>query len=126
MENKDLVLVIDDDKAIVDALSMLLEMEGFCAQGFSGGDVLKQIKTVQPDLLLLDVWLSGQDGREICRKVKADALIGTLPIILISASRDLATTARQAGADDFIEKPFDMDVVVAKVRRLLEPAVVQN
>jgi two-component system KDP operon response regulator KdpE/two-component system response regulator MprA len=125
MENQDLVLVVDDDQAIVDALRMLLELAGYGAQGYSGGDVLEQIKKIQPDLLLLDVWLNGQDGREICRRVKADAAIGTLPVILISASRDLAATAKLAGADDFIEKPFDMDVVVAKVHRLLEPSVIQ-
>lgn len=125
MENQDLVLVVDDDQAIVDALRMLLELAGYSAEGYSGGNVLDQIKKIQPDLLLLDVWLNGQDGREICRRVKADSAIGTLPIILISASRELASTAKLAGADDFIEKPFDMDVVVDKVRRLLEPSAVE-
>lgn len=119
--NADLVLVVDDDQAIVDALCMLLEMEGFNAKGYSGADVLESIKTLQPDLVLLDVWLSGQDGREICRTIKSDPLSANLPIVLISASRDLPTSAKQAGADDYLEKPFDMDVVVAKVRQLLEP-----
>lgn len=119
--NTDLVLVVDDDQAIVDALCMLLEVEGFTAEGYSGGDVIETITSRQPDLVLLDVWLAGEDGREICRTIKNDPLLANLPIILISASKDLPTGALKAGADDYIEKPFDIDIVSSKVRRLLEP-----
>jgi DNA-binding response OmpR family regulator len=117
----DLILVVDDDPAIVEALQMILDLEGFTTEGYSGTKVLQKISAVQPDLLLLDVWLAGEDGRKICQTLKSDSLTATLPVILISASRDLSETAASVAADDFIEKPFDMDDVITKVKRLLEP-----
>ncbi len=120
MAPRDTVLVIDDDQAIVDALCMFLEIEGFTAEGYSGSDILEKVKSLHPDLLLLDVWLNGLDGLDICRKIKSDRDLESLPLILISASRDLASKAALAGADDYLEKPFDMDAVLATVHALLE------
>ena len=118
---QDLILIIDDDPAIVEALQMILELEGFSTEGYSGRKVLDKIVSVDPDLLLLDVWLAGEDGRKICHILKSDPLTETLPVVLISAGRDLSATAASVAADDFIEKPFNMDDVIAKVKRLLEP-----
>lgn len=126
MTARNVVLVVDDDQAIVDALCMLLELEGFQTSRYNGGNVMETIKNTHPDVVLLDVWLAGEDGRDVCRSVKADQALHKLPVILISASRDLSSSARLAGADDYIEKPFDMHDVVAKVRRFLEPRHLQT
>lgn len=119
MKRSNLVLVIDDDPAIVDAVRMLLELDGFATEGYSGSDVLGVITRLRPDLILLDVWLSGTDGRAVCQTVKRHATLNDIPIILISAGKDLSESAKNAGADDFIEKPFDMDTLLEKVHRLL-------
>ncbi len=119
MSASDVVLVIDDDPAIVDALRMLLELEGIPTKGYSGGSILDVVKKVKPSLLLLDVWLAGQDGRKLCGSIKSDQELGATPIILISAGGNLSSSAALAGADGFIEKPFDMDVVVSTVKKIL-------
>lgn len=119
MKRSPLVLVIDDDPAIVDAVRMLLELDDFATEGYSGSDIMGTIEELQPDLVLLDVWLSGTDGRAVCQAVKHHATLQATPIILISAGKDLSESAKNAGADDFIEKPFDMDALLQKVHQLL-------
>ena len=69
------------------------------------------------DLLLLDIWMSGHDGKEICRALKRGDATKKVPIILISASRDVELSASEAGADDWIAKPFDMKNLLAKVKK---------
>jgi CheY-like chemotaxis protein len=69
----------------------------------------------QPDLLLLDIWMSGLDGREICKALKLQDHTKHIPIILVSANRDTEQIAHDAGADDFLNKPFDMDDLLRKV-----------
>ncbi len=70
-----------------------------------------------PDALLLDVWMSGQDGREICKFLKNRSNTKHIPIIMISASKDVAASVKAAGADDFLTKPFEMDELIKKVKK---------
>jgi DNA-binding response OmpR family regulator len=80
----------------------------------SGEQVFKMIADFHPDLLLMDVMLSGMDGREICKDVKRSGI--TLPIILISASHDLIHQLPLLnGPNDFIAKPFDLDELYKKI-----------
>lgn len=109
------ILVVDDDAAIADALSMMLEMQAFDVVAMTSGDAIAHMKQFQPDLLLLDIWMNGVDGRDICRKIKNDDTLKQTPVVLISASRDLATSAKSACADDFLEKPFDLETLLAKI-----------
>ncbi len=119
MTTDDVILVIDDDPAIVDALRMLLEIEGFSSKGYSGGAAFETIAEIRPRLILLDVWLAGQDGRKLCSRIKSDPKLQDTAVVLISAGGDLTTSATLAGADGFIEKPFDMEVVVSTVKQIL-------
>lgn len=109
------ILVVDDDAAIVDALTMMLEIQSYDVVAMTSGDAVTQVKQVQPDLLLLDIWMNGVDGRDVCRALKNDDTLKKIPVVLISASRDLATSAKNACADDFLEKPFDMETLLAKI-----------
>jgi CheY-like chemotaxis protein len=70
-----------------------------------------------PDVILLDVLLSGEDGREICRKLKADPQRQHIPVIMLSAHADASKVADTSGADDFLEKPFDVDALIAIVKK---------
>lgn len=111
------IVVADDDLAILDCIQLILEDEGYKVKTTANGaDVPTLIKT-RPNLLLLDVWMSGQDGREICKKIKGNKLTEDLPIIIISANKDTKQIAKDAGADDFIEKPFDIEDLLAKVKK---------
>ena len=115
-----MILIIDDDLAIGDALTLLLELEGFKGEVYLGSDIVEKVEQLKPELIILDIWLSGKDGREICRALKARPATAEVPVLMISASRNLAASAKYAGADDFIEKPFDMDDIMRKIRSLLK------
>jgi DNA-binding response OmpR family regulator len=112
------IMIADDDPGIVDAVEMLLEFEGYTVTTTFDGSTVLDMKDELPDLLLLDIWMSGEDGRDICRKLKATTATKNIPIIMVSASRDIADSAMEAGADDFLAKPFEMDVLLKKIERL--------
>ena len=112
------IMIADDDPGIVDAVEMLLEFEGYKVTSTVDGATVLDMKEELPDLLLLDIWMSGEDGRDICRKLKATQSTKNIPIIMVSASRDIAASALEAGADDFLAKPFEMDALLAKIEKL--------
>ena len=108
-------MVADDDPDIVDFISIMLEMEGYQVSSTLNGASLLNMKEDLPDLVLLDIWMSGTDGRDICKKLKQKEATSKIPIVLLSASGDIERSAMQAGADDFIEKPFEMGQLLSKI-----------
>ncbi|MFC0517886.1 PleD family two-component system response regulator [Mucilaginibacter angelicae] len=114
------IMIADDDPGIVDAVEMLLEFEGYEVISTVDGTTVLEMKEDLPDLLLLDIWMSGEDGRDICRKLKEDELTRDIPVIMISASRDVRDSAIAAGADDFLAKPFEMDELLKKIVRFTQ------
>ena len=110
------ILVADDDPAIVDAVQMILEDEGYEVQSTINGRNIIAMKEESPDLLLLDIWMSGVDGTDICRTLKQDAKTKDIPIIMISANKDGQILSKQAGADDFLAKPFELEELINKVK----------
>jgi DNA-binding response OmpR family regulator len=114
------IMIADDDPGIVDAVEMLLEFEGYKVTSTVDGSTVLDMKEELPDLLLLDIWMSGEDGRDICRKLKSKNITKNIPIIMISASRDIRDSAMAAGADDFLAKPFEMDELIKKIELLTD------
>ena len=112
------IMIADDDPGIVDAIEMLLEFEGYEVTSTVNGAAVLEMKEKLPDLLLLDIWMSGEDGRDICKKFKQVDITRNIPVIMISASRDVKESAMAAGADDFLAKPFEMNELLAKIRSL--------
>ena len=117
MRNK--VLIVDDDDAIIDSIKVLLEMEGYEVSTIVSGDVLGQIDKNIPNLILLDIWMSGQDGRDICRSLKKNDDTKDIPVIMISAGKNIAKSAQDAGAQDFIAKPFEIEELLTKVKKYI-------
>mgnify|MGYP003892155719 CR=1 FL=1 len=109
------ILIADDDTAILEATKMLLELGGYEVQTAVDGEAVSDAFKDPPDLLLLDIWMSGENGKDICKMLKAQKSTKHVPIIMISASRDIAESAQEAGADDFIAKPFEMSYLLAKI-----------
>lgn len=103
------MLIADDDPAIADALRFMLEDEGYGVVSAFAGDIVADVRRERPDVVLLDVRLAGQDGRELCRAIKRQEVTALTPVILVSADPDCAAIATEAGADDFLAKPFEMD-----------------
>lgn len=114
------ILIIDDNPAIIDSISLFLDFEGYDVHTLSkGSDFFKLTPKDYPNLIILDMWLSGEDGRDICRNAKSEENTKNIPIIMISASRGLEQSTIDAGADAFIAKPFDMDEMLAKIAELI-------
>lgn len=118
---KQKILVLDDDEDILDVISYILMDKGYEVATLSGGEeIFQTIQRFHPDLVLMDVMLGKMDGRVICNQLKHHTATNALPVILISASHDLAQSLRQEGApNDFIAKPFDIDYLVKKVQQQL-------
>ena len=114
------ILLADDDPGILDAIGMILEMEGYEVSTTLNGNTILSPETVIPDIYVLDIWMSGSDGRELCKKLKTGEKTKTIPVILISASNDLQRSAEGAGADDFLAKPFEIDILLAKIKNCLQ------
>lgn len=114
------ILIIDDNTAIVDSISLFLDFEGYKVKTLSRGTEFFRLNADEfPDLIILDMWLSGEDGRDVCRLAKANDATKNIPIIMISASRGLEQSTLDAGADAFIAKPFDMNEMLQKIAELL-------
>ena len=113
------ILVADDDPAIVDALRMMLEDEGFGVHTTLNAQDVAGLAAAGPDLILLDIWMSGHNGGDVCRNLKDDVSTGDIPVVLMSANYDIKSIAHYAGADDYIFKPFNIDDMLIKIRRCL-------
>ncbi|WP_294304549.1 response regulator [uncultured Chryseobacterium sp.] len=116
------ILVLDDSPAIVDSIEMMMELEGLSvAKFYKGSDMLSALNSQpKPDVILMDMWLSGEDGRDICRTIRADENLCDIPVLIMSASRGLEQSALDAGANDFIAKPFDMGDMITRVRTYIK------
>lgn len=118
-KDKKKILIADDDSGIVDALSYMLEYAGFAPLLLlSADDIHAQVQEQKPDLILLDIWLSHVDGRDVCRKLKSDNTTNTIPIVLLSAHKNTEEAAREVGADAYVEKPFEMNKLLEVIEEL--------
>lgn len=114
---KNKIAIIDDDKSIVEVITLILEDEGYEVISATDSETYYKLMKANPDLLLLDIWMPGKNGEEICKDLKAKATTKHIPIILVSANQSTERVARKAGADDFITKPFEMEDLLAKVAK---------
>jgi len=114
------LLIVDDEPDILEFLQVILEEEGYEVTTSDKGEYLEQLHNGGlPHLILLDVLLSGRDGREIVKYLKSQQETKAIPIIMFSAHPSAEETAQQAGADDFLAKPFHIEVLLAKIAHFL-------
>jgi UDP-galactopyranose mutase len=114
------ILIIDDDPAILDAMHLLLEEEGYTTIKRSQVPEAKELIKIKPDLVLMDVFLGTQDGRREMKIIKEDPALADLPVIMISAIRTVESSAYKSGADDFLPKPFDVYQLIRAVNKQLD------
>lgn len=113
------IVVAEDDTGISDVLQMILEDVGYEVQIMLSGTQVYQLRPPLPELLLLDIWLGGADGREICKFLKSQATTSHLPVILLSAQKGIRAIAKEVGADNYLAKPFEMDALLALVEQYI-------
>jgi DNA-binding response OmpR family regulator len=121
MPNSKKILLVDDDHDIAEALRYTFEMEGHTAKIITHAEQVTQaIKQYQPDLIVMDILLSGNDGRHICKKLKTHKTTKHIPIMLISAYPNAEVSSMTAGADGFVAKPFDIEYLLKVAEELMQ------
>lgn len=116
------LLVVEDEADILELVRYNLNREGYAVhEAASGEAALKLVKSVKPDLVLLDLMLPEIDGLEVCRRLKADPGLADIPVVMLTAKGEEAdiVAGLELGADDYITKPFSPRVLIARVRTVL-------
>ena len=116
------ILVADDVKQNVKLLRVILTASEYdVVEAYDGEEALEKVKTENPDLILLDIMMPQITGYEVCEKLRADEKTGNLPIVLITSLREMDDRIKgiEAGADDFISKPFNKAELLARVKALI-------
>jgi CheY-like chemotaxis protein len=116
------IIVADDDASMRDIFQLILKRAGYTVTSYSDGEILMGNNFELPDLFILDKQLSGIDGLDVCRFLKNQESTKKIPVIIISASPYVATLASEAGADDFIEKPFKTKDLLAMAEKYINKA----
>lgn len=117
---KQKVLIFDDDADILEVCTIVLETNGFeVTTQKNCEDVLAKIDHYTPDVLLMDNKIPPSGGIDACRTIRGSVLHAGMPIVFFSANQDVARLAGEAGADHYIEKPFDLDTLVSTLRKAI-------
>ncbi|MFZ3167213.1 MAG: response regulator [Candidatus Methanoperedens sp.] len=116
------ILVVDDEKWIVNALKMSLESDNYkVIEAYTGDGAIRKVHGEAPDLILLDIMLPDMTGYEICNKLRKDPLTRSIPIIMLTGMGETGRIAGlELGADEYITKPFDLNELKAKIRAVLD------
>ena len=116
-----LVFIADDDKDILQIMSLILNMHGYDVQTTINANILFDLPHgAKPDLIILDIWMSGIDGRDIFVKIKKDGYFDAVPILFMSASAQLDEIIEQYPAEGYIAKPFEIDYLVSTVSEAMQ------
>ena len=121
--DKQRVLIVDDEKDIVETIKFRLESEGFeCLVAYEGEEALLKARRENPDLILLDIMLPKINGYKVCRLLKFDESYKHIPIIMLTAKTQETDklTGKETGADEYVCKPFVMDELVKMITKYLK------
>jgi DNA-binding response OmpR family regulator len=113
-------MVIDDHPDVLDGVLRILEYGGYEAEGTTRftNEINMKLKTGQFNLIILDVMLSGSDGRDIARQFKSDKETKDIPILMMSAYPNIEGSVKMAGAEYFIQKPFGVNEMISKLESI--------
>ena len=115
------LLIVDDSTALLEVMKNILERSDYTVRTLNrADDIYNEISDFKPDLLILDIYLAGLDGREICRQLRKNPETNNLCILVFSASPKTLEDYDSYNADDFIEKPFDITILVEKIKSVLD------
>ena len=114
------ILVVDDDPDIRIMIKIMLEFKGYSVVTLERGETSEEmLMSGEFGLVIMDMLLSGMNGVDICASIKQNKAISHIPIVMISAHPNAKATCLEAGADDFIAKPFDMQEILTVISRLM-------
>jgi DNA-binding response OmpR family regulator len=114
------IIIAEDDSAISEVLTIVLQEAGYSVHLVSSYDeILPMVGKKHVGLVLLDVWFNGKNSADLCKQIKLNPTTKNIPVIILSASSELETIAKQVHADDVLAKPFEIDALVEKVKNYL-------
>jgi DNA-binding response OmpR family regulator len=120
MDKKTMILVLDDDPDIGTMIKMMLEYKGYTVTVTDRAEQAEQaLRNNHIDLIIMDMLLSGVNGTDLCADLKKDSSTSHIPVMMISAHPNAKEICLQAGADEFISKPFDMQDILLKIDLLV-------
>ncbi len=117
------ILIADDNENIREALTYLLEDQGYLLSlAKDGAETLLRVKEVRPDILFLDIMMPGMNGYDVCRAIKSDPELKDIYVIMLTAKGQVAEQerGREVGADEYIVKPFSPMEILAKIKNILD------
>ncbi|HEU5167912.1 MAG TPA: response regulator [Chitinophagaceae bacterium] len=114
---KQKILIADDDESIRDIFNIILAKAGYDIEIKEDANEIFKNNFKIPDLFLIDKLLSGVDGLDVCRHLKNNLATCNIPVVMVSASPDIGAMAIKAGADDFVEKPFELSYLLKVIER---------
>lgn len=113
-----IIMFIEDNKDILEAVQLFLEDAGFKVIAVDNGDYIDKLdKSLLPGIVIVDMLLSGTDGQAVIKKLKSREETRNIPVVLTSAHPQAKNRWKQFGADDFLPKPFDIDVLLALINK---------
>ncbi|MFN0291542.1 response regulator [Pedobacter helvus] len=114
------VFIFDDNRDILELCTLILEGAGYETKtSCTSNDIVSQISTFEPDLILMDNWLPDVGGIEATQELKKHPKYKNIPVVYFSANNDIKTLAETAGAESFLSKPFDIEELEEKVVSLI-------
>ncbi|MEO6894450.1 MAG: response regulator [Ginsengibacter sp.] len=115
------ILILDDDMDLLSIVKSLLKKKGYEVWAFANWQkAWEYIKNNKPNLILLDVFLKGMDGMNVCKKLKSSSSTRDIPIIMLSSYPNIGSSAiNEFGADEFIAKPFEVNDMITKIKEVL-------
>lgn len=122
------ILILDDDTDLLSVVKSFLRKKGYEVRTFANWQkAWENIKKSKPNLILLDVFLKGMDGMNVCKKLKSTNSTRHIPIIMFSSYPNIEESAiNEFGADEFIAKPFEVDDMISKIKNLLSVKRIAN
>jgi DNA-binding response OmpR family regulator len=111
------VLIVENDEDIRDIVGVILENEGYEVAGCVY--TLENLLTMTADLILLDEWVNQKEGPMLCKEIKAVEKLAQIPVIIFSTSAQIAEIAANCGANGYVHKPFELEILVSEVRKFL-------
>jgi DNA-binding response OmpR family regulator len=115
------IVIVDDSGDLLEVLSFFLKEKGYTIDtAMSEGDLIPLIKSFSPDLVILDIYLRGEDGRDICKELRRHDATKYLCILMTSSSSIALANYKEYGADGYIEKPFGLVEIVETIESTLE------
>ncbi len=119
------ILIIEDEKPITELLEYNLKQNGYFVEiAYDGEEGLKKVLEIKPDLIILDLMIPKIDGMEVCRRIKGDSSIKSIPIVMLTAKTDEVDriVGLEMGADDYVTKPFSVRELVLRIKAILKRA----